>query len=67
MALEIIRAFGEKEMQAKMQAWCDRNVYDDPNRKFREDKGFFQGHPALLIIHGNVTECIVYNAHDRII
>ncbi len=60
--MEIIKVSSESEMKEKLQEWCDRNVYDDPSRKFREDKGFYQGHPALFIIHGNVTECIAYNA-----
>lgn len=59
---KIIRAYGERDMNEKMQRWVDSNVYDDTNNKFREDKGIYEGHPALFIIPGMNTECIVYNA-----
>lgn len=31
---KIIREYGERDMNEKMQRWVDSNVYDDTNNKF---------------------------------
>lgn len=59
--IKIIKAHGERDMNEKMQKWVDANVYDDVDNKFREDKGWHEGHPALFMVHGMNTECIVYD------
>ena len=61
-----IKAQSKMDMQTKMQNWCDNNVYDDHVNKFREDKGTYKGHPALFIVHGGKTECIVYDISHKI-
>ena len=55
-----IKVHSTSELQEKLQEWCDGNVYDDVNRKFREDNGLYKGFPARFIIHGSETVCVAY-------
>lgn len=55
-----IKTHSTLELKEKLQKWCDENVYDDVDRKFREDNGLYKGFPAKFIVHGDTTVCIAY-------
>lgn len=59
--MKCLEAYGKQDMDDKMQAFVDNNYIPDDTQKWREDKGSYDGHPALFMCRGDNTICVVYD------